>query len=231
MQSFTVSTTHALGCSALNLVVTELSRCPLIVLGLGVIRDSRDLLLREQSEKLPSLVQGVEDGPVLVEGLLDELALEPVVKLQVVVVLLRQGVLTDDGLHGLSILALGVEGVHLGSDLWVIWSGHTLADSMLHETGQGWQDVDWWVDASPEHVSVDVDLALRDVAGQVGDGMSDVVVGHGQDGQLSDGAFLASDTTGTLVDGGQIGVHVTWVASTTRHLLSGGGDLTQGVGV
>ena len=165
------------------------------------------------------------------EGLLDELALEPVVKLQVVVILLRQGILTDDGLHGLCVLALGVECVHLVGHLGVVRSRHTLADGVLHETRQRWQHVDWWVDASPEHVSVDVDLALRDVARQVGNWMCDVVVRHRQDGQLRDGALLAVDSTGTLVDGRQIGVHVTGVASTARHLLSGSGDLTQGVGV
>ena len=39
--------------------------------------------------------------------------------------------------------------------------------------------------------------------------MSDVVVGHSEDGDLGDGPSSALNPTGPLVDGGQIRVHVT----------------------
>eukprot|EP00952_Eustigmatos_sp_NYUAD-ZCMA_P000987 4263-Eustigmatos_ZCMA.PRE.1 len=52
-------------------------------------------------------------------------------------------------------------------------------------------------------------LSLRDVPGKVGNGVSDVVVGHGQDGKLRDRPILAHDTTRTLVDRGKIRIHVT----------------------
>ena len=42
-------------------------------------------------------------------------------------------------------------------------------------------------------LAVDVHLALCDVAREVGDGVRDVVVGHGQDGQLRDGALAPLD--------------------------------------
>lgn len=38
--------------------------------------------------------------------------------------------------------------------------------------------------------------------------MGDVVVGHGQDGQLSDAAFAPLNPAGPLVDGGKVCVHV-----------------------
>lgn len=53
------------------------------------------------------------------------------------------------------------------------------------------------------------DLPLGDVAREVGDGVRDVVVGHGEDGQLRDGAVAPADTPRTLVDRRQVRVHVT----------------------
>lgn len=186
---------------ALYLIVSGgVSARPLVVDVLSLVRDFRNLLLWEEGEQVPSLVEGFEDGPVLLERLLDELALESIVKEEVVVVLGGKGILTDDGLHGLGVLALRIEGVHLAGDLWMVRSCHVLADSVLHETGQGRQYVDWWVDASSEHVSVDIDLTLRDVASQVGNRMGDIIVRHCKNGELCDGTVLAFDTTGSLVD-------------------------------
>jgi hypothetical protein len=57
------------------------------------------------------------------------------------------------------------------------------------------------------------------------------VVGHSQDGNLRDGSVTALDTTSSLVNGGQIRVHVTGVTTATGHLFSGSGDLTQRIAV
>jgi hypothetical protein len=51
---------------------------------------------------------------------------------------------------------------------------------------------------------------------------SHTVVGHGQDGNLGDGTVPSFYTSSTLVDGGQISVHVTGVTTTTGHFFSGG---------
>lgn len=87
-------------------------------------------------------------------------------------------------------------------------------------------------------LAVDKDLAFRDVAGKIGNGMGDVcgmlglvriqliverertIVGHGQDWDLGDGSVAALYTASTLVDGRQICVHVTWVTATTWHFLA-----------
>jgi hypothetical protein len=69
------------------------------------------------------------------------------------------------------------------------------------------------------------------VPGKVRDRVGDVVVGHGQDGDLRDGPVAAVDAPGTLVDGRQVGVHVPGVPAAAGHLLACGRDLAQGVGV
>jgi hypothetical protein len=57
------------------------------------------------------------------------------------------------------------------------------------------------------------------------------VVGHGQNGNLCNGTVTALDTTSSLVDGGQIRVHVTGVTTTTGDFLTGSGHLTKGIAV
>lgn len=58
-------------------------------------------------------------------------------------------------------------------------------------------------------------LSLSNVTSQIGNWMRDVVVGHSEDGDLSDGSVAAFHAPGALVDGGQIRVHVTWSQSIT----------------
>jgi len=61
--------------------------------------------------------------------------------------------------------------------------------------------------------------------------MGDILVGHGQNGNLSNGSVSSLHTTSTLVDGRQIRVHVTGVSTTTWHFLTGGRDLTKSITV
>jgi hypothetical protein len=57
------------------------------------------------------------------------------------------------------------------------------------------------------------------------------IVRHGENGHLGDGAVTALNTTGTLVHGGQISVHVTGVTTATRDLFTGSRDLTKSIAV
>jgi len=57
--------------------------------------------------------------------------------------------------------------------------------------------------------------------------MRDVVIGHGEDGDLGDGPRPPNHPPGPLVDGGQIGVHVPGVPAAPGHFLTGGGHLWQ----
>jgi len=185
----------------------------------------------EEGKKLPSLVEGGEDGSVFVVTLLDELNLESVVELKIELVIWGQSFFTDDGLHGLSILTHGVERVHLVANGWVIFSGHSFTNSVLHQTGERWQDVNWWIDISLVHLSIDVDLTLSDISGKIWDWMSDIVVWHGKNWNLGDGTIFTVDSTSSLVDGGKIGVHVTWISSSTGDFFSGSRDFSQSVSI
>ena len=78
-----------------------------------------------------------------------------------------------------------------------------------HETGEGWKDIDGWVNLPVLQLPVHIHLALCNVACQVGNRMCDVVIGHGQNGKLSDGPLPTLDTSSPLIDGSQICVHVT----------------------
>jgi hypothetical protein len=57
------------------------------------------------------------------------------------------------------------------------------------------------------------------------------IVRHGENRNLGNGAVATLNTTGTLVHGGQISVHVTRITTTTRNLFTGSGDLTKSVTV
>jgi hypothetical protein len=84
-------------------------------------------------------------------------------ELKVELILVSKGFLTDDSLHGLSIFTLSVESIHLVGDIWVINSGHAGTNSTLHQSGQRWQHIDWRIDTSLMHVSVDIDLTFCDI--------------------------------------------------------------------
>ena len=61
--------------------------------------------------------------------------------------------------------------------------------------------------------------------------MRNIIVRHGQDGNLRNGAVTSVDTTGPLVDGGQVRVHVTGVTTSTGNFFSGRGDFSKGIAV
>ena len=55
------------------------------------------------------------------------------------------------------------------------------------------------------------------------------IVRHGQDRNLGDGAIAAFHTPCSLVDSGQIRVHVTGITTSTGNFFTGRGDLTKGI--
>jgi len=145
------------------------------------------------------------------------------------VIFLSEGFLTDNGLHGSSILGGGVVSIELVGNGRVILS--ILLNSLLHESGKGRQHVDGRIDLLVVELSVDEDLSLSDVAGQIGNGMGDIVVGHGENRNLGDGTVSAVHSTGSLVDGRQIGIEITGVGSSTRHFFSSSRHLSQRVSI
>ena len=75
------------------------------------------------------------------------------------------------------------------------------------------------------------DLALGDIACQVGDGVGLVVLRHGQNGDQGNGAGIAQTASGPLVQRSQVSIQVAGEAAATGDLLLGGGDLTQSLSV
>ena len=220
----------------LLLLVGIVPRAPVVVLGEDLLVDLGQHALLEESEEIPSGIERLENGTAAVLALLQEIGLELLEEDQEVLVISGEGILTDDSLHGQRVFTRGVEGVHLREDGWMIVTGELMAvlfdtDGRLHQTRQRGEHIDGRVDLPVVQGVVNEDLALGDVAGEIGDRMGDIGVGHSQDGQLGDGTIGTTDTTGSLVDGGEIGVHVTWVTTTAWHFFSGGRDLTKSVGV
>src|SRR5258708_34484512 len=57
--------------------------------------------------------------------------------------------------------------------------------------------------------------------------MADVVVGHGEDDELGEGARLAAHPARSFKERGEVAVHVARIAAPAGQLLAGGGDLPQ----
>jgi hypothetical protein len=125
----------------LFLLVVFLSCTPVVVLGEDLLVDLGQHTFLEEAEQVPSGIQGLEDGTATVLALLQEVSLELVEEDEEVLVISGKGVLTDDGLHGKSILTSGVERVHLREDGGVILTSQLMTvllntDGRLHQTGK-----------------------------------------------------------------------------------------------
>ena len=166
------------------------------------------------------------NGPVVV-ALRDELLLEPVGKLQVLLVQFRQGFLPDNRNEPAEVAAVRVTGIELVGHTPVVLPGLPRPDPEVHEPGEAGQGIHRRVGTPAEEVAGEHDLPLGDVARQVGDRVGDIVVGHGQDRDLGDGPLPAFQPPRPLVDGREVGVHVAGIAPPAGHLFAGGGDLAE----
>jgi hypothetical protein len=90
------------------------------------------------------------------------------------VIFFSQGFLTDDSLHGSSVLGGCVVSIKLVGNWSVVFS--VFFNGFLHQSGQRWQDVDWWVNLFIVQLSIDEDLSFCDVASQIGNWMGDIIV-------------------------------------------------------
>src|SRR5712691_2989477 len=109
----------------------------------------------------------------------------------------------------------------------MIFSRPALANSLFHQSREGWCRVDGRIDSFSMQSSIDVDLALSDVASEVWDRMCNVVSGHGENRHLGDRALTTMKSSRPLVDRREVGVHVTWISSSSRDLFSSCRDLSE----
>lgn len=221
---------------------------------LGV--DTSEHLLWQHSHQGPGNIERIVNRSVFVCALVDKPLLESLEELQAKLVLRRQGILTNNGLHRSAISAGSVESVQGVGHIAVVLACHALSNGRFHQTDgemrsqhlrkspirnelrerdnaptQRTKHLNGRVDLAVVELSVNVDLSFGNVASQVGNGVRHVFVWHGQDRNLCDGSIATRDSTSTLVDGRQVGVHVTRVTTTTWNLFTGSRDLTQSVGV
>ena len=78
---------------------------------------------------------------------------------------------------------------------------------------------------------VEHELALGDVAGQVGNRVGDVAGRHRQDGKLRQRARASADATRPLVERCEVAVEVAGIPSAARHLASSRGHLAHRLAV
>lgn len=101
----------------------------------------------------------------------------------------------------------------------MVFPSVTFTDSRFHKTRKRWEHVDRWIDALVIQLPINENLTFCDVAGKIRDGVCNVwiclsilvralgssdltVVGHCENGDLSNGAITALDTSSTLVNRG-----------------------------
>ncbi len=192
---------------------------------LGV--DTVELFPRQQVQKGPALVQRLFDGPVFGLQLAYEFLLEGFAEGQVLFVQGRKLVLADDGSQGSGVPHAGVAGKQLVGDALVVFTRKAFPDAVLHQTGEGGKHVDGRIDALAVQHAVKNDLAFRDVACKVRDGVGDIIVGHGQDGDLGDRSGAAFHNARAFIKGGKLAVQIARVAFSGGDLALGGGDLTH----
>ena len=164
---------RSFGLARVELVQNLTSVTSITATCLGV--DSVQRFLRENTQKLPSDIQRLEDRSGLIGALSDELLLETVQELESKLVIGRQRLFTNDSLHRSGVFSNGVLGVLTISDrkagdgrqayqlvghISVVLSGKLLADSALHQPRKRGQNVDWWVNLTIVELAIDEDLSL-----------------------------------------------------------------------
>lgn len=176
---------------------------------------------REYLEQVPGLIQAAEYRSNVIRALTDKLAFELLQKLKVQKIILVKGLFSYYGLHGQSVLSHGVVKVKLVGDFLVVCSCSLLSNGAFHKTTQRWQNIDRRINVSVMKLSVQVDLTLCDIPRKVRDGMSDIIIGHRQYWELCDRSVLALHSSSSFVNGREVGIHVPWIRSSSRHLFSG----------
>ena len=86
------------------------------------------------------------------------------------------------------------------------------ADAVLHQTGERRQNGHRRIDAGTVQRTVENDLSLRDVAGQIRHRMGNIVIRHGENRNLRDRAFMPLYHAGTFIQRRQVGVQIAGIA-------------------
>ena len=159
--------------------------------------DTLELTLGQDAQQLPADGQRLFDAAVGLVALGDIPLLKGVGKLGVKLVVVGEGSLAQNGHELLGFLAAGIGGEELVHGAGMVGAGLALADALVLQTAQTGEHVHGGHQTLAVQVTAEDDLALGDVAGQIGDGVGLVVFGHGQNGDHGDGALLYTSVRDT----------------------------------
>ena len=132
----------------------------------------------------------------------------------------RQPRFSNDSDHQACFASARVERIELVRPFTMLGNGVPQSDAGVHQARQRRQNVDRREDTAPLQFAVEHDLAFGDVPGEVGNGMRDVGVGHGENRQLRDAARRPFDDPRTLEKRREVGVHVAGIAATSGHFVA-----------
>ena len=100
---------------------------------------------------------------------------------------------------------------------------------VLHQTGQRRKNAYRRIDRLAVKLSVKYDLSLGDISRKVGDGMGDIIVRHGQDGDLGNRSCSAPDDSRALIKSSELTVQISGISFTGGDFSLRGGNLTHGL--
>src|SRR6056297_2352728 len=161
----------------------------------------------------------------------DELLLEGVAEVEILPIGLGETLVAHHARQHPDLRGARIGGEQLVGQRRMVGVGDALADAVVHQSGQARQHVDGRIHAPAVQLAAEYDLTLGDVAGEVRDGVGDVVAGHGQYRQLCQRTFASSEAAGALVDSGQVGVQIAGITLAAGDLAVAGGHLAQRLAV
>ena len=188
-------------------------------------------ITRQQAEQLPGALQRLFNRAPLVAALSHKIRLEGIAEAEVPLIAIGQFLSTHDRGQRADIAHAGVARIELIGQVGMILTRPLATNRVFHDTRKRGQRIDRGIDPLLIQLTVEHDLPLGDVAGQIGNRMRNIVVGHRQDRQLRNRALGGLDPATALIDLGQIGVEIARIALTTGHLAAGRGHLAQGLTV
>ena len=106
-------------------------------------------------------------------------------ELKIKPVFVCKGFLTNDCLHCLRIFSCSIKSIQLICYFRMINSCHLFTNSMLHETWKGRQHVNWGVNTSFIHCTININLTFSNIASKIRDWMSNIIVRHCENRNLS----------------------------------------------
>mmetsp|Transcript_17100 Transcript_17100/g.39297 ORF Transcript_17100/g.39297 Transcript_17100/m.39297 type:complete len:306 (-) Transcript_17100:472-1389(-) len=197
----------------------------------SLFRDLLKQFLGEGSEDTPCKVKRFENSTSFVWSLRNELSFESLQETEVKVIFHGKGFFSNNSLHSHDILTHSIRSIKLVRNGTVIVSGHTFSDGGLHQTRQRRKNVDRRENTLGVQLTIQVNLSFRNVSGKIGNRVGNIIVRHGKNRKLCNGTISSNNTSGTFVDGGKIGVHITGVTTTSRNFFTSSRDLTKGISV